>query len=501
MRGTSAICAAFVILSAASIGHSAAAPSVEQCQTRANDTPAKVAECIQHDSLWRHLKQFQKIADENPDKQGHPNRNIGTPGYQASVDHVARLMSRAGYRVTVQRYRWRHSEVRGVPAFRVTGHSYQIGKDWMAAHLSGSGHIAALVQPAGNGCSMHDFAGFVRGRIALLARAFCPEDVQVANAEAAGAAALILYDTNTAPGETVVWHRVAVENAQQIPARVPLVELVSPAIGDGLSRDYAEGHAAAAVIDVQTRTKSDFDYNVIADSTLGNPDSVVVVDAHLDSIYGAGMLDNASGSTTILDTALALAHTKTYHRLRYIWFGGEEIGLLGSKFYTRTLDRRSLKRIVFDIDVDVTATPNFDVLIADPAHAHSVDKFPPNVVRRSRVGDRDFADYFRSAGIPSRNARFGNDGTDSLSFSFAGVPNSGILTQQDCCKQKWEIDIWGGYPGNYEGKVPGHNGGCVDHPGRWCDNLSNNDPFVFEFVSRAVAVVTLELANDKSLKH
>jgi len=279
------------------------------------------------------------------------------------------------------------------------------------------------------------------------------------------------------------------------------VELVSNAIAIDLTRTYAQGHAAAAHIDIHTQPKSDIDFNVIADSPFGDPDRLVVVDAHLDSIYGAGMLDNASGSTTILETALALARTKTVNRLRYLWFGGEEIGLLGSHFYTQHLDRKNLERIVFDVDVDVTATPNFDVLIADPAHAHNVYKFPPNVVRQSRVGNRDFAGYFRSAGIPSRNARFGNDGTDSNSFSLVGVPNSGILTQQDCCKHEWEVDIWGGYLGNYEGSVPGHNGGCVDWPNRWCDNLSNNDPFVLEFVSRAVAYVTLELANDRSLKH
>jgi hypothetical protein len=252
-------------------------------------------------------------------------------------------------------------------------------------------------------------------------------------------------------------------------------------------------------LDIRSRHKSAIDYNVIADSPFGDPQHVVVVDAHLDSIFGAGVLDNASGSTTILEIALKLAHTQTLNRLRYIWFGGEELGLLGSHHYTKTLAQKELRRIVFDIDVDVTATPNFDILVADPAHAGNVKRFPPNVVPESRVGNRDFARYFRSAGIESRNAGFGNDGTDSNSFSLVGVPNSGILTQQDCCKHDWEVDLWGGFLGNYEGKIPGFNGGCVDWPRRWCDNLSNNDRFVLEFVSKATASVTLELANDASL--
>ena len=32
------------------------------------------------------------------------------------------------------------------------------------------------------------------------------------------------------------------------------------------------------------------------------------------------------------------------------------------------------------------------------------------------------------------------------------------------------------YEGNFEGTVPGTDGGCVDNPFRWCDNLSNKRP-------------------------
>jgi hypothetical protein len=284
-------------------------------------------------------------------------------------------------------------------------------------------------------------------------------------------------------------------------ARIPVIGALSYAWGASLVAQIRAGQAPQVRIDVHTQNKSDTDYNVIADSPYGDPDHVVVVDAHLDSIYGAGILDNGSGSATILEVARNLAHTPTRNRLRYIWFGGEEIGLLGSRYYTRTLSRRELRKIAFDVDVDVTATPNFAVLIADPGHAHNKDKFPPNVVPDSQTGNRRFARYFHSIGIPARIAGFGNDGTDSLAFSLVGVPNSGILTQQNCCKHDWEVKLWGGFPGNFEGKIPGHNGGCVDWRRRWCDNLSNNDRLVLEFVSKGVAAVTLSLANDGSLGH
>jgi Peptidase family M28 len=237
------------------------------------------------------------------------------------------------------------------------------------------------------------------------------------------------------------------------------------------------------------------DYNLIAESPFGDPNHVVVVDAHLDSIFGAGMLDNASGSTTILEIALNMAKTPTRNQLRYIWFGGEEIGLFGSAYYTTHLSAAQRKRIAFDIDMDVTATPNFDMWIADPANASDVGQFPPNVVSQSKIGNQFFENFFNSIGVVSQSASFGNDGTDSNSFALIGIPDSGILTRQDCCKEQAEVNIWGGFLGNYEGTVPGNDGGCVDMPNRWCDNLSNNDPFVFGLASKASAYVTLKLAN------
>jgi hypothetical protein len=242
-------------------------------------------------------------------------------------------------------------------------------------------------------------------------------------------------------------------------------------------------------------TASIVDYNLIAESPFGDPNHTVVVDAHLDSIFGAGMLDNASGSTTILEIALNMAKTQTRNRLRYIWFGGEEIGLFGSTYYTTTLSQAQRKRIAFDIDMDVTATPNFDMWIADPAFALNVGQFPPNVVPQSKIGNQFFKDFFNSAGIVSQSSSFGNTGTDSNSFALIGIPDSGILTRQDCCKEQSEVDIWGGFLGNYEGTVPGNDGGCVDYPDRWCDNLSNNDPFILGLASKASAYVTLKLAN------
>ena len=70
----------------------------------------------------------------------------------------------------------------------------------------------------------------------------------------------------------------------------------------------------------------------------------------------------------------------------------------------------------------------------------------------SKVARDQAVDYFDSIG---KNHEFLSPvGTDAFSFNKAGVPASGVLTGQDCCKTQEEVDLFGGYTGNYEGNVP-----------------------------------------------
>ena len=50
------------------------------------------------------------------------------------------------------------------------------------------------------------------------------------------------------------------------------------------------------------------------------------------------------------------------------------------------------------------------------------------------------------------------NGTDAYSFNPVGIPASGLLTGQDCCKPQQEVDLFGGSLGNYEGNIPSFDG-------------------------------------------
>ena len=491
------------------------------CAARVNDTASKLLPCIRTQDLWRYMQAFQAIADQNPGPDGHASRNSGEPGYKASADYVANLMRQAGYGVTIQKYKFFYFAYAGLPTLREvspTSHDYAVVSDWNPGQSTGT--TTADLQPAGgivipptpspsssSGCAAGDFSGFVQGRVALIQRGGCNFGVKVLNAQAAGASGVIIFNEGN-PGRTGVLAGSLVDAAgNRIVPTIP-VAFTSFATGDDLLNQYnqaVQGGTALPVMSLDIKAvvnPNADDYNVIADSKGGDPNHVVVVDAHLDAIYGAGMLDNASGSATILDIAQMMRKVDPRNKLRFIWFGGEELGLLGSTYYINNLSPSDLSKIGYDLDADVTATPNYVVGVLDPAGVDFFTRtvsttFPPQVYQPSTVARDQGIQYFSSIGL--NHELFSPVGTDAFNFNAAGIPASGVLTGQDCCKTQGDVDLFGGSLGNFEGNVPSFDGGCVDNPFRWCDNLSNNDPGVLTFMSKGFANMVIHMAFDTTV--
>jgi peptidase M28-like protein/PA domain-containing protein len=480
-----------------------------ECEARVNDTPSKLVECIQQDALWAHLTALQNISDSNPDPTfdlfpGAPygSRDSGTAGDVASVSYLRSKLIAAGYTVTIQSYPVVYSADRIVPVFAEvspTVHDYIPGPDFSSAVFSGSGDVTAEIQAipgiidaapptaqSSSGCSASDFAGFVPGRIALMERGVCANRDKVLNAIAAGAVGTITMNYEDAGSSNTL------SSANGI--TVPVYSYIPYHVGIDL---YHQAQQGAVVVRMKTDVLSEsrITYNVIADSKGGDPKSVVVVDAHYDSIYGAGILDNASGSATILEIALKMQNVSPRNQVRFIWFGGEELGLLGSSYYIDTLPQSELNRIAYVMDADVTASPNYIIGVNFPSPN---DPFPKAAYKPSALGFGQIVDYFSSVGL--NYVQTDSEGTDSYVFNLAGIPGSGILTGQNCCKWEGAVALFGGYTGNYEGNIPGFDGGCVDRPYMFCDNLANNDPTVLEFMSRGLANSVIQLAFVEKLK-
>jgi hypothetical protein len=504
---------------------SASAISSTACNTRANDTPTKLVACVQKGDLWAHMQAFWQIAQDYPGPDGHPSRNSGEPGYLASAQYVADLMRQAGYSVTLQPYTFDYFAYQGVPSLSEnspTARTYTLVSEWNPGRSNGS--TTADVQPAGgivipspggthSGCDASDFSGFTPGNIALIQRGTCTFQQKVENAEAAHASGVIIFNEGNTDARSGAFAG-ALSSVATIPvAFVPTADgaHLYDAYNTAVANNTALPNVSESVLGFENPNATD--WNVIADSKGGDPHHVLVVDAHLDAIYGAGMLDNASGSATILDIAQMMKNVHPLNKVRFIWFGGEELGLFGSTFYVNNLSQSQLNDTRYDLDADVTATPNYSLGILDPAAVDLFGRtvstptcpalsptgqcFPANVYGPSLVARDQMVNYYSSVG--KNHIFFSPVGTDAYNFNVAGVPASGVLTGQDCCKTQEEVNLFGGFTGNYDGNIPSTDGGCVDNPFRWCDNLDNNDPNVLTLVSKDFASSVIQMAFNKSV--
>jgi Zn-dependent M28 family amino/carboxypeptidase len=106
--------------------------------------------------------------------------------------------------------------------------------------------------------------------------------------------------------------------------------------------------------------------NVIAETKGGDPDNVIVVGAHLDSVgTGPGINDNGSGSSSTLEIADQIAKMKLRNKVRFVWFGAEESGLLGAEAYVASLSPAERAKVKAMLNFDMIGSPNFARLVYD----------------------------------------------------------------------------------------------------------------------------------------
>jgi Iap family predicted aminopeptidase len=94
--------------------------------------------------------------------------------------------------------------------------------------------------------------------------------------------------------------------------------------------------------------------NIIAEIPgTDKPGEWIVVGAHYDSVFfSRDMYDNASGSAVIMEACRYFTRHKPKRSLRFIWFGAEERGLLGSRHHILS-NPEEIKAAKLMINVDL----------------------------------------------------------------------------------------------------------------------------------------------------
>ena len=85
----------------------------------------------------------------------------------------------------------------------------------------------------------------------------------------------------------------------------------------------------------------------------GQSEKTIVVGAHYDGVFFPGASDNASGVALLLESAQRMLIQENYYTIEYVFFGAEEVGLLGSYYYVDSLRQEQHDNMLFMINADV----------------------------------------------------------------------------------------------------------------------------------------------------
>ena len=281
-KAATLLVAAVMLASCSSPPHSAA--------DLAHDLSAKVSV----DGIIAHLRKLQEIADANKG-----SRAAGTPGYDASVDYVAKTLRDKGFDVQTPEFDRLEITQQGAPNLTVGGRRYQVDQASLLASTPAGGLSAITLRPKkAAGCAGADYDGVnIRNAMAIVDDTGCSVVDKQNTATARGAVGLLVVSQPGAAGGTPGLFGPGYYQELKVPVAV---------IGN--DADAALRRTTAQVrLTLDTKATNVKSRNVVAQSKNGDTHNVVMAGAHLDSVARSpGINDDASAVAVLLETATAL---------------------------------------------------------------------------------------------------------------------------------------------------------------------------------------------------
>ena len=415
----------------------------KSCERRANKTYDRLLGCVTLKGVRARQKALQRIANRNDDVNYPGTRAAGTKGYSDSVRYVASTLRRAGYHVKLNPFPFEFSFPAVLQQLTPVAATYPTE----SYTGSGAGDVTGKVIPVDinltgdrastSGCEASDFTGLDfsgPSDIALIQRGTCAFADKVANAQTAGAEAVVIFNQGNSPDR----EDLIIGTLDPLHATIPVVG-ASFAQGEALAAAGATAHVK--VRPTETRT----DYNVIADLPGKNRSNVVMAGAHLDSVTaGPGINDDGSGTAAVLETAVMMAHIKAPNSLRFAFWGAEEEGLIGSTAYVDGLSTAERDKIALYLNYDMIGSPNYVQMVYDADQS----TFPaPVAIPDGSVAIEDlYESFYTKVGEPYDDTAF--DGrSDYQAFIDNGIAAGGLFTGAEEVKTAQQAQIWGGTAG------------------------------------------------------
>lgn len=294
----------------------------------------------------------------------------GTPAENEAAAFLAAELERYGYDVQLQPFAASnkavgHVYLTGGP--QPYGPTLQTGRATNGV-LTGDDRVSGPLVDAGTGMTADQFPDDVAGAIVVMENATsnAQRNVQVANAVERGAAAAILRRPQQTPFDPTL----------TTPSPIPVL-----GVGAGQGAHLRDRADAGDVVSVDTATLTGLtSYNVFASKPATHPlpsedePRIAMISAHYDTVRGSpGANDDGSGTILTLELARVLADLPTSQEVRFAFWGAEEQGLIGSRYYVDTADDAELDRFIGLWQNDMVATTwepanRYNLLAVDGQH-------------------------------------------------------------------------------------------------------------------------------------
>lgn len=268
---------------------------------------------------------MQKIGRDNGG-----NRAFGLPGYKASLDFVLeRVQKRFAKHLDtyVQPFNHTFEQTRDIWVKGPDGENVTvITLMYNTATPTPDGVTGALVDTPvdderGSACFEDQWEGIeAEGKIVLIKRGLCAIADKLKLAKTHGAEAVILY--NNEPGEDISGATLGAENiGQMVPVGVIPLE-----VGTEWKEKLGAGETLEVTLLVDSILEERESWNIISETKEGDPNNVVMLGAHLDSVQaGPGVNDDGSGTAGLLELAGSFKKYKGFsNKVRFAWWGAEE---------------------------------------------------------------------------------------------------------------------------------------------------------------------------------
>ena len=306
---------------------------------------------------------------------------------------MARQLRQARWRVQRQPVRFPYFDLNSA-ALRIGGRKLRQAREFQVLSYSGSGRASGRLRRLGNGCSQDEFTQLRPGELPMVGRGVCFFHVKAKNAQRAGAPAIVVVEDGLS-------RRGVPSGTLAVPGiRIPVLLVASDRAPDG----------AGVRLEVDATSERRLTHNVIAETPSGAEGRVVMAGGHLDSVAGGpGINDNGSGTAALIEAAEAIGPNPPGGRVRLAFWGAEELGLVGSRRYVRSLGRAERRSIDAYLNFDMVGSPNAVAEVYADGDARL------GRVLRGAVG--------RRLGTVSAGGS-----SDHAAFQSAGVPVSGLYT-------------------------------------------------------------------------